>query len=76
MENNPIALKVRTALNSNAAVVSSNYAVTATGGGEVHLRGVAPTEFEMEQALATAKKVPGVTSVVNDIAVGTQVNSK
>jgi osmotically-inducible protein OsmY len=37
----------------------------------VHLSGVAPTQFEKDQVLATAKSVPGVTNVVSDIAVDT-----
>jgi len=69
-ESTPTALQVRTALNNNPAVMSSSYRVAATGT-EVHLSGVAPTQFEKDQVLATAKSVPGVTNVVSDIAVDT-----
>lgn len=67
---NPIVAKVRTALNENPSVVSSNYRVTASGT-EVHLSGVAPNSLEQQQVLETARKVPGVTKVVDETALDT-----
>lgn len=66
-ESNPLAMKVRTALNNNPNVVSSNYRVEAKES-KVRLSGVAPNEFELNQTLATARNVPGVSGVIDDIA--------
>jgi osmotically-inducible protein OsmY len=63
-ETNPSVRTVRTALDNNPAVVGSDFRVT-TAGSHVVLSGVASTEFEEQQALATVKSVPGVSAVIN-----------
>jgi osmotically-inducible protein OsmY len=65
-----ITTKVKAEMAKDKAVSATNIKVETTKG-VVQLSGNAKTKAEAEQAVAIAKSTKGVTSVRNDIQIGT-----
>jgi hypothetical protein len=68
-QNQALAINVRDALAASPVYKYSGVSVTADRG-RVELRGTVPTEAQRVAAAEIAARVPGVTSVDNDLTIG------
>jgi hyperosmotically inducible protein len=69
--NRKLGYAVRKAISKQNGVDVSNL-VVRTKGGAVSLQGTMPDTTQIDTAVATAKTVPGVTSVANKLTVQQQ----